>query len=128
MRRRLGAPRRRDAPRWTAAEWDTNGRLLEARAAGQCEWCLDLLGGRVERHHRQRRRDGGDRLANLVLVHAHCHRHITEHPREATATGHIVRTGHDPAEIPILIGRWVFLDDTRAVYNRPQPTHEHEQE
>jgi hypothetical protein len=72
-----------------------------------------LSGGPVERHHRIRRRDGGDRLANLLLLRDTCHRWWTEHPDDAKARGIILVPGSDPEAEPVLHrGKgWVRLDD-----------------
>jgi hypothetical protein len=86
---------------------------LFIRAAGRCEWCGNLLHDDAARHHRMRRRDGGDRFANVVLLHTACHRHVHANPIDARASGFIVPTSAgDVAAQPILIrGHWRLLDD-----------------
>lgn len=118
MRRRRAEPRRREAPRWTAEEWVEKGHWLEFRAQGRCEFCGELRDrGDTERHHRMRRRDGGDRLANILLLHRRCHAWITEHPEAATRGGWIVPTWDDVLAVPVLIRgrRYVLTDDGDAI-------------
>lgn len=114
--------RRRHAPRWTAEDWETATHLLWVRANGCCEKCGAPIGASAERHHRQRREVGGDRMANLLLLHPHCHTYITEHPDEARAAGWIVSANGpvgavpDPAEIPVRLPDgylWILRDDGR---------------
>lgn len=125
LNRRRSTPRRRAAPRWTLSDWDEANHSLARRSGGRCEKCGDTLGQQVERHHRQRRQVGGDRLANVVLIHADCHRWITEHPEEAMAHGWIVSSYHpDPAAQPMLHGTlgWVHLEDDGSTLGaRPLP-------
>lgn len=116
-------PRRRTAPRFDTEGWDLANMLLFARSRGRCERCGERVGTqpgelRAERHHRQRRRDGGDRLANLLLLCARCHRRITDRPESETRArerGYIVSAlgVEDPAAVPVLLwgDTWVLLDD-----------------
>ena len=83
-------------------------------------------GQQPERHHRQRRQVGGDRLSNLLALHSLCHRYITEHPTEAEANGWIVSShgpggvAPDPAAAPVRIrGALWLLDDDGG--KRPLP-------
>lgn len=111
---RRATPRRREAPRWTREDWESANLALMARAAWFCECCgMPVDGQSVERHHRQRRRDGGDRLANLLMLLSSCHHFWTEHPADAIVRGIIVRTHADPAEVPVLWrgSDWSLLDD-----------------
>lgn len=119
---RRSRPRRRSAALWTAEEWQAANQLLLLRSRGRCERCgKDLLANErpVSRHHRQRRRDGGDRLSNLMLLcgtgNTGCHGWITEHPAEAKLPTHgwIVPTEFDPADIPVRLadGYLYTLDD-----------------
>lgn len=116
LRPKRPTPRRREAPRWTADEWFEANLLLQRRAGVVCECCHLRLGATYERHHRQRRRDGGDRLANLLILRPECHAYWTAHPAEAMARGIIVPTHADPAEIPVLWRsvEWSLLDDSGA--------------
>lgn len=121
---RRDTPRRREAPRWTADEWEWANQLLAVRSGGRCECCgRELEAGEWwERHHRQRRRDGGDRLANVVLLRSTCHKAWTEHPDHAVKRGVIVPAyTRDPAAVPLLhLGsRWVVLDDEGGVTALP---------
>lgn len=73
----------------------------------------------MERHHRQRRRDGGDRLSNLLAVLPECHGEIHSHPALAREHGWIVSAfAADPARVEVL--QWgeqrvTFTDDGTAV-------------
>lgn len=115
---RRATPRRRVSPQWTAAQWVEADQALVARSGGRCECCGRRLdpGDRWERHHRQRRQVGGDRLANLLRLRGRCHRYWTEHPRLAMDRGLIVSAhAADPATVPVLtvgvVARWVLLND-----------------
>ena len=85
--------------------------LLQARAGNQCECCGKPLDGRCERHHRKRRRDGGDRLANLLVLLPECHQRWTAQPARAMARGIIVSMSADPLDVPVegYKGRTVLL-------------------
>ncbi len=112
-------PRRREAPQEGAAWWEGATRLLWGRSGGRCECCNTPLGGSAERHHRQRRREGGDRLANLLLLSPSCHAYWTAHPGLARDRGIIVSSyAADPGAVPVLyrgstytMARWVVLGD-----------------
>lgn len=97
--------------RWDSGEWARNNLLLEARAAGACERCGKECGP-VERHHRKRRREGGDSLENLLFVGRPCHAQIHAHPVESRRYGFIVSVYAEPSVIPVLWHRreWVHLD------------------
>ena len=71
------------------------------------------LGGRAERHHRQRRAVGGDRLCNLLLVLPEHHTDIHRAPERSRTNGWIVSAYEpDPAVVPVLMGdHWWYLDD-----------------
>lgn len=77
--------------------------------------CGEPLRGRAERAHRIRRRDGGDRLANLLLLHPGCHAWTHSHPVEAMERGLIVHalSSIDVALVPVRLGTrgLVLLDD-----------------
>ncbi len=117
MRRRRPTPRRRDAPRWVDREWADATIALLRRSKGLCECCGTDLRGRGERHHRVRRRDGGDRLSNLCLLLPGHHANAHTAPAHARETGVIVLSTLDPATQPILHHgkRWVLLDDDGGV-------------
>lgn len=113
IRPRRDQPRRREAPQQDAGWWEWATTMLVSRCGGFCEKCHEpLTRGDMERHHRKRRRDGGDRLANLLLLHRRCHQWITEHPDEAKRHGWIVHPVDDVETVPVLIrGGYWFLDD-----------------
>lgn len=99
-------------PRWSAEQWADNDLFLMGRAAGSCERCGKECGP-VERHHRKRRREGGDSLSNLLVVGRECHAQIHAHPVESRKFGWIVSVYRDPLEVPVLWHRseWVSFDD-----------------
>ena len=116
------APRRtkrvRAAPRFDTEQWDDATMKLFARSRGMCERCGEPLNGRGERHHRRRRRDGGDRLCNLLLICRTCHAFITDQPESVTRArelGYIVPAlaVSDVITYPVLQWgtTWVLLDD-----------------
>lgn len=121
IRPRRREPRTRAAPQEDAAWWEYANHLLAVRSGGACERCgRNLVGTRLpySRHHRQRRRDGGDRLSNLLLLcgtgTTGCHGWITEHPDPAQAAGWIVPAlgDEDPAAVPVrLADGWLYLLD-----------------
>lgn len=117
VKRKRAKPRRRAAPQHGADWWTDATMSLMARCGYLCERCNQPLGDNLERHHRQRRQVGGDRLSNLLALHSLCHRYITEHPTEAEANGWIVSTHGpdgppDPALAKVRIrGLWWLLDD-----------------
>lgn len=122
IRPRRNTRRRRESPQEDAAWWEDATHTLLRRCGFRCERCGDDLGNNLERHHRQRRQVGGDRLANLLALHSRCHTYITEHPEEALANGWIVSTHGpdgtpDPAEVPVRIGGylWYLRDDGTKV-------------
>lgn len=113
IRPKRPTPRRREAPRWTVEDWTAANELLLKRCGGLCEACGGQLAGRMERAHRVKRRDGGDRLCNILALHPECHGWTHANPTEARARGLILRTTDDPASVPVLWqGReWSALAD-----------------
>lgn len=103
IRPKRRTPRRRTAPRWTAEEWTVATVNLLIRDHGRCPVCAELVthATGAERHHRMRRRDGGDRYSNLLLLHPDCHAWVTTHPEEAHDAGLIVWTHEDPETVPV---------------------------
>lgn len=89
--------------------------MLLHRCRSRCEWCDRPLDGSAERHHRVRRRDGGDRFSNLVLLHPKCHWHVHAHPEEARGRGAVVSFAYaaDPGKHPLIdrSGLAWLLDD-----------------
>jgi 5-methylcytosine-specific restriction endonuclease McrA len=121
---RRATPRRRLAPHWTFEDWELATHALLHRCRSLCEKCGQALGTQLERHHRQRREVGGDRLANLMALHPHCHTWITEHPEAARASGWIVSANGpiggvpDPAQVPVRLPDgylWLLHDDGTKV-------------
>jgi hypothetical protein len=107
-------PRRRATPQWDEHAWTHAIYVLNKRCGGRCECCGKPLNNRAERHHRIRRRDGGDRLSNLLTLLPECHHYWTEHPAEARDRGIIVRSEvRFPSTVPVLWQgrRLVLLDD-----------------
>jgi HNH endonuclease len=101
------------AQRWSADQWMHATLTLNMRQRGRCPACGRSLDNDVARHHRQRRRDGGDTLSNLVMLHTACHRWVHAHPEEARELGLIVSFAGAPLNAPLYVrGRgWVLLDD-----------------
>jgi hypothetical protein len=112
VKQRRTTPRRREAPRWSADEWASADLTLQARAGSVCE-CCGGFAVRFERHHRKRRRDGGDRFANIVLLASDCHTYWTAHPAEARERGLIVPTWAEIPSTPLLWHgtEWSLLHD-----------------
>lgn len=103
-------PRRRGAPRWTADDWADADLILSARAGYACERCGKECGP-LERHHRKRRRDGGESYPNIIHVGAGCHQEIHAHPAISRRYGWIVSAYADPIAVPMLwrSKEWVLL-------------------
>jgi 5-methylcytosine-specific restriction endonuclease McrA len=81
--------------------------LLRARSGGFCEvraWNrCQTLGTQV--HHRKRRSQGGAHaLSNCLWVCFACHTFIHMAGGKAYDQGWLVRSGDDPAEIPVQVG------------------------
>lgn len=114
IRKRKDA-RRRNAPVWSAEEWEQMNITLWMRCADRCWWCGRGLNGDGVRHHRMRRRDGGDRLCNIVILHTACHNiaplSVHQNPEVAMTRGFIVPSWADPATSPILIEKSTYLLD-----------------
>lgn len=112
-------PRKRATPEWTAEQWERATTALFIRQRGACDWCGKQLGRDGVRHHRMRRRDGGDTFPNVVLLHDHCHKHIHNYPDDAKARGFIVPTYERPSEVPLDVqgmtgqGAFWLTDDGR---------------
>jgi hypothetical protein len=126
IRPKRATPRRRKAPRWTADDWENATPVLLHRQGHRCARCGEPLADHVERHHRQRREVGGDRYANLILLHSHCHAWAHAHPTEARDGAGLIVSAHapDPAEVPIYLPgltgwAWWYLDDKGG--QRPMP-------
>lgn len=105
-------PRRREAPRWDPEDWAQGNLILMARAGYACERCGHDDKG-IERHHRKRRRDGGESFPNLTGLCPECHGWCHQHPALARKYGWIVSVSRDPVAVPMLwrSRRWVFLTE-----------------
>lgn len=114
-----------DRPEFTRAEWDAATMTLWHRSLGRCECgCGRPIAENAERHHRQRRAVGGDRLSNLVLLLPACHTRVHREPEWARTLGLIIAANTvptpDPTAVPLTVEgrRWLLRDDgTRT----PQP-------
>lgn len=85
-------------------------KLVELRDGG----CVVCGMAPYDVHHRQRRREAGHRIENLVALCRVHHDAAHAHPRLARAWGLIVPTWGDPLTTPIwspLRGGWVIYDD-----------------
>lgn len=88
--------------------------MLWARQAGACAWCHEPLKDEAARHHRKRRRDGGDRYSNVLLLHPFCHDDCHRMPAAARALGVICPTTEDPEDWPWMDAAgnpWLLHDD-----------------
>lgn len=97
--------------------------VVDARDGYACIRCgMSLKAISGSRHHRQRRRDGGHTVPNLILLCGSgttgCHGWVHDHPDKARACGYIVpATGRaTPDDIPVLVRifgvlQWVLLND-----------------
>lgn len=102
--------------RYTGPDVETS-HALYVRAGGRCEICNgDLTTGReYSKHHRlPRGRGGRNALVNLMLLCGSgttgCHGMVERHRAIAYGNGWLVRTGHDPAGVRVLIHGGHFGD------------------
>lgn len=112
IRSKRKTPRRRPALRWDAEDWQQGNLILMARADYACERCGHTDKG-IERHHRKRRRDGGESFPNLTALCVECHGWAHSHPALARKYGYIVSVNRNPVEVPMLwrSREWVYLDE-----------------
>jgi hypothetical protein len=80
--------------------------LVQARSRGFCEVrCWARCQERAAHiHHRKLRRNGDHSLSNLLHVCFACHTLIHMAGGKAYERGWLVRSGDDPAEIPVQVG------------------------
>lgn len=85
--------------------------VVHARSGGMCERCGAARATDV--HHRQLRRHGDHKPANLVDLCRTCHNWAHGHPKDAQALGFIVPSWVDPRRVVILHALYglVRLDD-----------------
>ena len=111
-------PRKREAHRLEPGGWDELTIRLLGRDGDRCGWCGVALRGDAHRHHRKRRRDGGDVIENLVLLHARCHGDVHTNVYDAQERGFIVPTWADPVETPVDMRgygvAWLSPEGTRS--------------
>ncbi len=83
--------------------------LIRVRDRDRCQRCG---GGASDRHHRQRRRDGGHGAGNLVLMCRTCHGWVHGNPIKAQETGFIVKFADNYLTVPIkTYAGWALLHD-----------------
>lgn len=86
---------------------------VRARSEGQCEAMnFPTCTGHAEHlHHRQlRSQGGGHTVENLIAVCSSCHTWFHREVAQATSQGWIVRSVHEPVEVPMKYrGRTVVL-------------------
>lgn len=101
-------------------------KIVLQRCGDRCEACGEILGAGAHLHHRLRRAQANNHSpANLVAVHAKCHvlapGSIHERPAAARERGLLVRSGFNPADVPVVLpdGRRVLLDPENPRYLSP---------
>lgn len=85
-------------------------KKVHERSNGQCSRC-GMAGSQI--HHRQRRREGGHAVSNLVLLCGTCHRDVHADPVEAASKGYIISVFvSDTTQIRIkTFAGWALFDD-----------------
>ncbi len=102
----------------TKAEWADLTIALRQRCAGRCEFCgrrfTTAPGMGVVIHHRRlRSQQGGDTMANLVMVHENCHLRCHRFVTQAREWGWIVPSWQEPADVPVQVIRPSAWDSER---------------
>lgn len=104
---------------------ETRATVL-TRAEGRCDRCglaLTMTWDMTpELHHRKLRSRGGNHdIANLLALHAGCHRWVHANPAEATRLGLMVGACEDPTDVPLMLYGarqvrvgWAYTDATEA--------------
>lgn len=95
-------------------------KITRARSEGQCEIHGDHPAS--DMHHRLNRSQGGQWSPDNLLHICHAiHMHITTSPQMAMEQGWTVRSGRNPADVPVwLAGRgWCFLHANGHVDEAP---------
>ena len=86
-------------------------RIVKERDENRCQRCGGLG---TDIHHRQRRREGGHEVGNLVLLCRLDHSWVHGNPAVARETGYIIPTHiTDPTTIPFKLwtGEWEYTDN-----------------
>ena len=92
---------------------DECGQRYPAKRKG-ARWCSPAC------KERRRRRDGVACLHLCGSGTTGCHGMVTEHPARAYDRGWSVRSGFEPAEVPVVFrGNWALLTDDGAVFRPP---------
>jgi len=101
-RKAVTAKRAKVSPEERAAR-----KLLAHRSGGLCEIGLGCLA--TDAHHRLNRSQGGrwDLAGLLHLCRVH-HHHVTVNPAAAMEQGWTVRSGRNPADVPVWLGGYGF--------------------
>lgn len=101
---------------------ERNGRkVAKARSEGICEIHGNHPASDI--HHRQNRSQGGSWAPSNLLHICHAvHMALTVQPQRAMEQGWTVRSGRNPADVPLwLAGRgFAFLDDNGGVTEAPE--------
>ncbi len=96
---------------------------LAARSDGICEKCG--VAQATNWHHRKNRSQGGkNNMGNAMHLcgsgNTGCHGYITEHPAESYDKGWSVRSGFNPADVPVLRrGEWAILTEDGFMFLPP---------
>ena len=86
---------------------------LRQRSGGVCE-CGCRRPAHDAHHRRNRSQSGTWALSNLMHLNHDCHMRITTNPKMAMGQGWTVRSGRNPADVPVWVGGHGFcflLDD-----------------
>jgi hypothetical protein len=78
-------------------------KLARRRSGGVCEICLTEAATHL--HHRKLRRHGDHRIVNALHLCAKCHQDVHRGDQRIAAydAGYLVRSHHDPADVPVVL-------------------------
>lgn len=112
IKAKRATPRRRPVPTWDRDDWEFWNLILMGRAGHACERC-GKTDSTLERHHRKRRRDGGESAPQILVLCRLCHSWSHEHPALARRYGYIVSVTMEPVTVPVLwrSREWVLLTE-----------------